>query len=69
MVIPWIGFPLQDLINQFELDNSTRYVAFDTIFRPEEMRGQKRMRFCPLISSGLNIVSNATYLVLLSNSN
>ena len=42
MVIPWIGFPLQDLINQFELDNSTKYVAFDTIFRPEEMRGQKR---------------------------
>ena len=42
MVIPWIGFPLRDLINQFELDNSTKYVAFDTIFRPEEMRGQKR---------------------------
>ena len=42
MVIPWIGFPLRDLINQCELDNSTKYVAFDTIFRPEEMRGQKR---------------------------
>ena len=42
MVIPWIGFPLRDLINQLEIDNSTKYVAFDTIFRPEEMRGQKR---------------------------
>ena len=42
MVIPWIGFPLRDLINQFELDNSTKYVSFDTIVRPEEMRGQKR---------------------------
>ena len=42
MVIPWIGFPLRDLINQFELDKGTKYVAFDTIFRPEEMRGQKR---------------------------
>ena len=42
MVIPWIGFPLRDLINQFELDNNTKYVAFDTVYRPEEMRGQKR---------------------------
>ena len=42
MVIPWIGFPLRDLINQLEIDNSTKYVAFDTVFRPKEMRGQKR---------------------------
>ena len=42
MVIPWIGFPLRDLINQLELDNNTKYVAFDTVYRPEEMRGQKR---------------------------
>ena len=42
MVIPWIGFPLRELINQLELDYDTKYVAFDTIFRPEEMRGQRR---------------------------
>ena len=42
MVIPWIGFPLRDLINQFDLDSNTKYVAFDTVYRPEEMRGQKR---------------------------
>ena len=42
MVIPWIGFPLRDLINQFEVDSNTKYVAFDTVYRPEEMRGQKR---------------------------
>jgi len=42
MVIPWIGFPLRDLINQLEIDNGTKYVAFDTVFRPKEMRGQKR---------------------------
>ncbi len=42
MVIPWIGFPLHELINQLELDYDTKYVAFDTIFRPEEMRGQRR---------------------------
>ena len=42
MVIPWMGFPLRELINQLELDYDTKYVAFDTIFRPEEMRGQRR---------------------------
>ena len=42
MVIPWIGFPLRDLINELEIDNNTKYVAFDTVYRPEEMRGQKR---------------------------
>ncbi len=42
MVIPWIGFPLRDLINQFELNNNTKYVAFDTVYRPDEMIGQKR---------------------------
>ncbi len=42
MVIPWIGFPLRDLINQFELNNNTKYVAFETLYRPDEMRGQKR---------------------------
>ena len=42
MVIPWIGFPLRDLLNQFELDSNTKYVGFDTIFRPKEMRGQNR---------------------------
>ena len=42
MVIPWIGFPLRDLINELEVDNNTKFVAFETVYRPEEMRGQKR---------------------------
>ena len=42
MVIPWIGFPLRDLINELELDNNAKFVAFETVYRPTEMRGQKR---------------------------
>ncbi len=42
MVIPWIGFPLRDLINELEVDNNTKFVAFETVYRPEEMREQKR---------------------------
>ena len=42
MVIPWIGFPLRDLINELEIDNNAKFVAFETVYRPTEMRGQKR---------------------------
>ena len=41
MVIPWIGFPLRDLINELEIDNNANFVAFETVYRPTEMRGQK----------------------------
>ena len=42
MVIPWLGFPLGDLIKRFEPTSKAKYVAFETVYRPEEMRGQKR---------------------------
>ena len=41
MVIPWIGFPLKKLDRSNEPKNEARYVAFfETLYRPEEMRGQ-----------------------------
>lgn len=44
MVIPWIGFSLADLIKRVEPTSKAKYVAFETLYRPEEMRGQ-RSRF------------------------
>lgn len=41
MVIPWIGFPLADLLKRFEPTSKAKYVAFTTLKRPEEMPGQK----------------------------
>ena len=41
MVIPWIGFPLRDLLNDFDIASNARYVSFETLYRPKEMRGQK----------------------------
>ena len=32
MVIPWVGFPLRDLINQLDIHNDSKFVAFDTIY-------------------------------------
>ena len=39
MVIPWIGFPLADLIKRVEPLGSAKYVAFETVNRPSEMSG------------------------------
>ncbi|MGB5324382.1 MAG: protein-methionine-sulfoxide reductase catalytic subunit MsrP [Pseudomonadales bacterium] len=44
MVIPWIGFPLGELLKRFAPTSRARYVRFETLLRPEEMRGQ-RSRF------------------------
>ena len=41
MVVPWVGFPLGDLIRRFEPTSRARYVAFKTVHRPEQMPGQR----------------------------
>ena len=44
MVVPWIGFSLADFLKQFQPTSKAKYVYFETLYRPEEMRGQ-RSRF------------------------
>lgn len=39
MVIPWNGFELADLLNLAGVQENARYVAFETLMRPEEMPG------------------------------
>lgn len=41
MVIPWIGFPLADLLKRVEPKSNAKFVAFETLVRPEEMPGQR----------------------------
>lgn len=41
MVIPWVGFPLSTLLNRVEPNSKAKYVAFETLYRPEEMPGQR----------------------------
>jgi sulfoxide reductase catalytic subunit YedY len=40
IVVPWIGFPLGDLLKRFEPAGSAAFVEFVTVLRPEEMPGQ-----------------------------
>jgi len=41
MVIPWNGFELADLLTRVGVQEGARYVAFETLVRPEEMPGQR----------------------------
>ena len=43
MVIPWIGFPVKKLLDKFEPAGDAKYVAFKTLHRPAEMRGQRSL--------------------------
>ena len=42
MVIPWQGFPLSEIIKIADPLSSAKFIQFVTVFRPEEMHGQKR---------------------------
>ena len=42
MVIPWIGFPLADLLKQVQPLSGAKYVAFETVARRSEMRGLRK---------------------------
>ena len=41
MVIPWVGFPLGELLKRFRPTSRAKYVAFKTVMRPAEMPGQR----------------------------
>lgn len=42
MVVPWVGFPLGDLLRRFKPRSNAKFVAFETLFDPEQMPGQRR---------------------------
>jgi sulfoxide reductase catalytic subunit YedY len=42
MVVPWVGFSLGDLLQRFKPTSKAKYVAFETLQRPQEMPGQQR---------------------------
>lgn len=42
MIVPWVGVPLGDIIKRLEPTSKAKYVAFETLYDPERMPGQKR---------------------------
>lgn len=41
MVIPWMGFPLAELIKRMQPNSKAKYVQFQTLYDPENMPGQR----------------------------
>jgi sulfoxide reductase catalytic subunit YedY len=40
MVIPWVGFPLAEVLKRVQPQGGAKYVAFETLVRPSEMPAQ-----------------------------
>ncbi|MGL5219277.1 MAG: protein-methionine-sulfoxide reductase catalytic subunit MsrP [Plesiomonas shigelloides] len=41
MNIPWLGFPLSELLKLAQPKSAAKYVAFQTLYAPEQMPGQR----------------------------
>jgi sulfoxide reductase catalytic subunit YedY len=50
MVIPWIGFSLADLVKKAKPTSKANYLAFETLYDPEQMIGQRNRR----LGGGIN---------------
>ena len=44
MVIPWVGFSLASLLKKAAPNSRAKYVAFETLYDPEQMPGQANRR-------------------------
>lgn len=42
MVIPWLGFPLADLLKRFRPTSRAKFVAFETLADPRQMPGLRQ---------------------------
>ncbi|HIE87262.1 MAG TPA: protein-methionine-sulfoxide reductase catalytic subunit MsrP [Gammaproteobacteria bacterium] len=40
MVVPWVGFPLANLLKRFKPNSNAKYVRFETLHDPEQMPAQ-----------------------------
>ncbi len=55
MVIPWEGFTLASLLNMVEPTSDAKYVRFETVYRPDEMPGQKSSFYSWPYQEGLRL--------------
>jgi sulfoxide reductase catalytic subunit YedY len=41
LVIPWVGFPLADLLKVVDPKSTAKFVEFSTLYNPQQMPGQR----------------------------
>lgn len=66
MVIPWNGFPLASLLKAVEPTMDAKYVRFETVYRPEEMKGQSSAFYPWPYQEGLRLDEAMNDLTLLA---
>jgi sulfoxide reductase catalytic subunit YedY len=66
MVVPWVGFPLGDLLKRFEPNSKAKYVGFKTLYDPAQMPGQRRASLRWPYSEGLTIAEAMNPLTLMT---
>jgi sulfoxide reductase catalytic subunit YedY len=66
MVIPWNGFTLASLLKEVEPTSDAKYVRFETVYRPEEMKGQGSAFYPWPYQEGLRIDEAMNDLTLLA---
>jgi sulfoxide reductase catalytic subunit YedY len=66
MVIPWMGIPLRNVIARAEPTSQAKYLAFETVVRPEQMPGQRRPLLDWPYREGLRIDEAANELAFLA---
>ena len=55
MVIPWMGFPLAELLDEVEPTSDAKYVRFETLYDPDQMPGQNNKGYKWPYVEGLRI--------------
>ncbi len=66
MVVPWVGFPLGDLLKRFEPTSRAKFVKFETLVRPAEFRGQRARNLQYPYVEGLRMDEAMNPLAILS---
>jgi sulfoxide reductase catalytic subunit YedY len=66
MVVPWVGFPLSDLLKRFEPNSKAKYVGFKTLYDPAQMPGQRRASLRWPYTEGLTIAEAMNPLTLMT---
>jgi len=41
MVIPWMGFSLSKLLNKVSIKSEAKFIEFESVYDPEQMKGQR----------------------------
>jgi sulfoxide reductase catalytic subunit YedY len=66
MVIPWMGFPLAELLREVEPTSQAKFVRFETLFDPEKMPGQNSKWYQWPYVEGLRLDEAMNDLTILS---